>query len=723
MRGDGIIPRVGRRTRGFCAALAAAALAIAAASANAHDALRGDSTLDHTVVGNNPDEAFSFLRIGPGEPYAVRNDIAAPLPDRASRRRSLIYFGQIADFQLADEESPARVEFLDPDPSNTASAAWRPQEALVPHLVDFAIRQLNEFVTSPVPQGDGSRASMVNAVMSGDLADNQQRNETEWVRTLLEGGPLDPNSGTSDLSGTACPPGTPLDDPKNYTGVQDYDDYANDAPHFYDPDQPFGMYADWPKYTGLMDRAQKPFVAAGLRVPSYVLFGNHDGLVQGNEDANAGFERVATGCVKPIAQGPGTSAFNALDPAYLTGVFADPTKVMLVPPDQNRQFVDKLQFKKIFDSTLQSDDHGFGYVEKAELDASGGAAAYYAFNPKPGVRYIVLDTLSEGGVAGPSADGNVDDAQFQWFEKELKAATGGDELVVVHGHHASGSLTSDVPDEAAAPCGADDAHQHGTNPGCDRDPRDSQPLHLGADVIALIHKYPHAIAYVAGHSHESRVAPIKSEDGKSAYWEIKTPAIADWPPQDRVVDVMDNCDGTLSIFGTMLDTANRVGAPASNTNASGLDAETLASIGRVLNYNDPQIGPGSPGTTGPEGKPVDRNVELLIKDPRRNPGACGSQGGGGDTGGGGTGATPRLKLSVKPKRVRGGRRTCFRFRVTAQGRVVPGASIGFAGRRAKTGHVGTKKVCRRLYRTKTAIVKKKGFKKGKATVRILRRRR
>ena len=689
-----------------------AALALGAATAGAHEELRGDTTLDHTVVGDDPKQAFAFLRLGPGEPYAVRNDITAPVAGREARRRSLAYFGQITDFQLSDEESPARVEFLDIDPSNTANAAYRPQEALIPHLTEWAIRQMNEFTTSPITQGNGQRAALLNAIMTGDLADNMQKNETEWVRTLLEGGTLDPNSGTSDLAGTSCPPGTPLDDPKNYTGVQDKDDTPSDDPHYYDPDAPSGDAAGWPTYAGLLDQAQKPFIAEGLKVPSYVLFGNHDGLVQGNQSATQPIERIATGCVKALAA---TGLATAFDPTVL----APPASVMLVPPDQQRQFVDKLQFKNIFDTGRQVDDHGFALVDKEEFDASGGAAAYFDWSPTPGVRFVALDTLSEGGVTPTSSNGNVDEPQFMWFEQVLKDATARDEIVVVFAHHARSSLNADVPDETAGECPAPDDHGHSSNPGCDRDPRTSN-VKLGDEVAGLMHQYPHAITFVAGHSHENRIAAQKSEDGK-AYWEIKSPAIADWPPQDRVIEVMDNCDGTLSIFGTILDTANRVGAPAPGTAAGGFDSETLASIARVLTYNDPQLGPGS----NAQGKEIDRNVELVIKDPRRLPPACAGANTvpGGGSGGGTVGPKPKIKLSVKPKRVRGGRRTCFSFKATSGGRVVPSATVGFAGRKAKTGRTGKARICRRVYLSKRAYAKRKGFTTGRAKIRVLRRKR
>jgi hypothetical protein len=73
---------------------------------------------------------------------------------------------------------------------------------------------------------------------------------------------------------------------------------------------------------------------------------------------------------------------------------------------------------------------------------------------------------------------------------------------------------------------------------------------------------------------------------------------------------MDNKDGTLSIFGTILDHAAAAAAPAPG-NASGFTNEQLASIGRVFAFNDPQAGSGSG-----EGTIEDRNVELLVRDPR-----------------------------------------------------------------------------------------------------------
>ncbi len=582
------------------------------------------------------DEAaeYSTLTTIAGEAYVVREDFATAGAGRASARDSLLYFGQLSDFQLADEESPSRVEFFDGQPGvNFSNSGHRPHETLVPHEVEASIRQMNAFSDeSPVPQGDGSRAEMDNVIATGDLADSMQLNETLWVRTLLEGGTLNPGSGRNTNLGAGCgllslvPGMADVANPALYTGVQDYDDYV-ESQLFWDPDNPLGPFTQWPAYPGLVDIAQVPFEAEGLDVPSYVAVGNHDVLVQGNEDANVAYELVANGCVKPMgpfpSAGPDSKTVeDVLDPAYLLGLITtDPGKIGIVPPDRRRQYVNKAQQRAVFATGSQSDGHGFAHVDPTQLAASGGAAMYYSFSPEPGIRFIALDTNTTGAgllvdptTGDTTAEGNVDNPQFQWLRAELEEAEADDELVITYAHHASNSMDFTLPDELALPCtGIHDQHGHDINPGCDLDPRSSTPIHTGDDLVALLGSFPNVLAHVAGHSHDSDVIPRPSSSG--GFWEIKSPAVADWPAQSRLLEVMDNDDGTLSIFGTMIDHDSPADAPDGGADLSGADVEELASLGREISFNDDQV-----SHADAEGAAEDRNVELLLRDPRGAPG-------------------------------------------------------------------------------------------------------
>ncbi len=626
-RGTTRAPRA--RSRAAIAALTALAMLTIPAAAIA---ALGETTAEQRIVPDSA-EGFRNLTTGPGEGYVVRTEeIGAAKQGRGKRRRSLLYVGQLSDFQLADEESPARVEFIDTGPF---SAAWRPWEALNPQIDDAMVRQLNSFAaTSPIVGAGGERRPMDFAINTGDAADSQQLNETEWVRTLLEGGELDPGSGIDPATSEDpfCAGAKPLiadgENPAAYTGVQDFDDYAEGAnPQFYDPDSPQAAFADWPQYTDLLDRAQQSFTAAGLEVPSYVTFGNHDALVQGNAAATSAYESVATGCVKPMSPAVTdgdtlADGLAALDPAGLLGVLAtDPDSLALVPPDPRRRFVSKPEYKDVFREGAQADGHGFGFVDPEQEAASGGSAGYYSWSPRPGFRFISLDTVSEGGVVGPSADGNIDDPQFQWLEAELDQAKAADELVVLFSHHAIPSLTSEVPDEAAPPCSGPDSHGHDQNPGCDLDPRDSQPLHLGADLEQLLLSRRNVIAWIAGHSHVNSIEPHARPNG-GGFWSIRVAAEADWPQQTRLIEFFDNRDGTLSIFGTIVDHASAATAPAPGA-AGGFSPEAMASVGRTLSYNDPQSGARACDPACGEGEAEDRNVELLIADPRRGGGGLG----------------------------------------------------------------------------------------------------
>jgi metallophosphoesterase (TIGR03767 family) len=631
---------VRRRVVGVLVAAGVLAGAVGTASAvHLVPDTEGHTTLEQILSPVNPDAPYSPLQAEQvNEDFVLRDGSTEPStgapvaqPGRAQTRVSLTYFSQMTDFQLADEESPARVEFVDAG----ASSAHRPWEAFGPFMLEYSVRQINRFAgQSPVPQGDGTGAPMDLALITGDQADNNQRNETIWVRQILEGGtPMAFNTGLSssgDYSdpaslGASCAAFVAAEggaaqaaaEGALYTGVQDVDDYPVDPGAnlaYYDPDDVRGVFAadGWPSYPGLMDRAQTiTMTPQGLSVPFYITNGNHDVLVQGNEDANAAFEDIATGCFKALGSTIDPAAGQP-DPNTLLAPLA---VGMLVPPDPQRQFVDKAQIKQIYGESAEGDDdHGFAFVDQAENQASAGAASYYAWNPPeaPGFRFISVDTNSEGGVVEQSSSGNIDDPQYDWLRRELDAALAANKYVVIFGHHPVRSLTTEVPDEAAAPCTANDEHGHDVNPGCDLDPRSSTPIHLGdsgsESFVSLIDGYQNVLTYVPGHTHENKVTPFRRTNG-TVWWELNTSAITDSPQQSRLIDIMDNRDGTISIFSAIADHASPATAPAAGP-AGGFDAGQLASIGRTLAYNDHQA-----GFPAGEGQPVDENVELLIDNP------------------------------------------------------------------------------------------------------------
>ena len=580
-------------------------------------------------VVDSGEEPFFQLKTGPGEPFIRREDLAEAEGGRGDRRRSLAYFAQLTDFQLADEESPARVEFLDSDPSGTARSSWRPQEAFHPFAIDESLREVNSLATSPVRQGNGKSAKLHSAILTGDQADNQQFNETLWVRQLIEpGSSLDPGSGVNNYGAGGCDAVAQtalrqknLDNEPNYVGVQDYEDFRRQE-DYYDPDEPAGEFSNWPRYHGLMDRAQEPFITTGLKVPTYVVNGNHDSLMQGNEDANKAFEDIATGCFK-VAASTSPSTLPVPDLGHLL----TPAAGEFVPPDPKRRIVSKGEIRNIFSDGKQKDDHGFAFVDPEEdgPGAANGTAWYYAWNPKPGLRFIAIDTVSEGGNVQDSSEGNIDNPQFQWLRRELERASEKGKLIVLFGHHPVRSLISETPDENAPQCaggynedgeyvGPDrdtqPRHNHAVNPGCDADDRPSTPLHHGDDLVELLHEFPHAIAYVPGHTHENRVTPFPDGDG-GGFWELNTSAVADWPQQHRLIDLMDNRDGTLSIFSFVADHESHIGIPEPGR-ANPFSRRDLGALGRTFSFNDPQ----SERHEGSEGDPEDRNVELLIDDPR-----------------------------------------------------------------------------------------------------------
>ena len=76
---------------------------------------------------------------------------------------------------------------------------------------------------------------------------------------------------------------------------------------------------------------------------------------------------------------------------------------------------------------------------------------------------------------------------------------------------------------------------------------------------------------------------------------------------------MDNRDGTLSLFGTLVNQASPLRPPPPGTPADGMSDAQLASLARALAGNQ-QLDRYAAGALG---RRSDRNVELVLRDPRR----------------------------------------------------------------------------------------------------------
>ena len=145
---------------------------------------------------------FGDLDPGPGRARVLRQELA-PMA-RAGTRRSLAYLAVMSDFQLTDDESPARWASTD-GVDDLTSAAMRPQEAYLPIAVSAMNRTLARVADLSRPFDLG--------IVTGDCADMAQRNELRWVIALMNGGRVHADSGEDDdpLPGPNNDPKDPFD--------------------------------------------------------------------------------------------------------------------------------------------------------------------------------------------------------------------------------------------------------------------------------------------------------------------------------------------------------------------------------------------------------------------------------------------------------------------------------------------------------------------------------
>jgi metallophosphoesterase (TIGR03767 family) len=529
------------------------------------------TTLDQTLL-RGPAGGGGFVQLisGAGEPHVTRIDLGvAAKSGREARRSALLTFSHLTDMHVVDAQSPARVEFLDraddATPNGVLTAAYRPHEFLTAHVADTMAATVRSLGAGPV-----SKQRPAFAISTGDAVDNCQENELRWMIDVLDGGgTVRANSG----------------DPSKWEGVADSDPAYYD-PRYWHPDgPPTGKAADvamskygFPRIPGLLDAVRRPFTATGLGIPWYAAYGNHDGLIQGNAPINGPFSKISTGDTKvvglPASMSPLVFAANLLAGKPLP----EGLPARRVTADPKRKLVSRAEtIAAHFTTTGTPVGHGF----TAQNRSSG--TAYYTFEASDQILGIVLDTVNPGGLS----NGSLDPAQFAWLRTKLTAAAG--KIVVLFSHHTVATMDNDR-----------------------LAPGEKGPRLLGPEVATFLLGYPQVVLWVNGHTHVNRVTAHKRPQGTGGFWELNTASHIDWPQQSRLVEIMDNHDGTLSIFGTILDF---VAPEPDPTNLS--SPAQLASLSRLLSANDWQERTGhSPTLDGRRGKTPDRNVELLVPDPR-----------------------------------------------------------------------------------------------------------
>ncbi|MEU6376548.1 TIGR03767 family metallophosphoesterase [Streptomyces sp. NPDC046909] len=508
-----------------------------------------------TVAAARTSSGFRRLGNGHGWARVVRSDLAAPKSGRAGRRTALAAFVQLTDMHLIDAQHPLRLEYL----RSTDVHAWRPQEALTVHGAIALVERVNALRGGPV-----TGAPLHFAMTTGDNTDNNAKTELEWFLKVMSGGRISANSG----------------DPRHYEGVQNsgLKQYWQADSAVRDHDKQLGF----PHLDGFLAAAIRELNSPGLNLPWYSTVGNHDAMPLGcyASHADPWLTEFAVGGKKLMnlsaseAKKLQDAIRNAKDPRGVG--FRDLLKshardMRSVTPDEKRApYTPKEYVQAHLDPAYRGlGPVGHGY-STANLDAG---TQYYSFRVAEDVIGISLDTTDAGG----HYEGSVGTAQMKWLDKTL--TDNKDSYAVVFSHHTSKSMDNTRPDPA----------------------RPGERRHSGDEVVALLGRHRNVLAWVNGHIHRNEITPHASSGGRS-FWEISTASHVDYPQLARVVELVDNKDGTISLFTTCVESS----APH-RTDFADLSQTGLSALYRELSFN----APGASTKLG--GSARDRNTELVLK--------------------------------------------------------------------------------------------------------------
>ncbi len=290
-------------------------------------------------------DGYGDYTIAAGKPMLPRTlDGSAP-PAPGPSPKLLTRFFHLADTQLADDESPARLCGFDgPD---QLAGPFRAQEGHECLILNAAVRTMNAVhKNSPVEM----------VLLGGDNIDNAQENELDWFQKIMNGGEI-----------VSCDSG------------------ANDDP-----------------IPGPNNDQKDAFAPVGLDIPWYWVTGNHDALVQGTFVVSDGQRERAIG---EFAVG-GTRDYRLPGaPVQKTDVPKDPTRALMDHNDLVKNLA-KYKTNGIDETSLTSAKAQYTFDSK---DGSIRFIIFDSTSPFGSseglVRKTDLDTFLEPALAKAEAEG------------------------------------------------------------------------------------------------------------------------------------------------------------------------------------------------------------------------------------------------------------------------------------------------------------------------------
>ena len=513
------------------------------------------TTLSSVATPRSGSTGYRRLGDGPGWKRVVRSELASAKSGRAARRTALASFVQLTDLHLMDTQHPLRLEFM----RSTDVHGWRPHESLTVQGAVSLVERINSLPGAPVT---GSPLHFV--MTTGDNTDNNAKSELEWFMKVMSGGRITPNSG----------------DLRAYEGVQN-----SGLKQYWQPDSTIrdaDKQRGFPHIDGFLKAATAELRSPGLNLPWYSTVGNHDSLPLGCYASHSDpfLTDFAVGGKKLMSASAADcqplkdAILKAKDPKgvrYREFLQAHTRDLRSVTADERRAPFTPAEYLKAHLDPAYAGNGPAGHGYSSANLAAG--TQYYSFRISDDVIGISIDTTDPGG----HYQGSLGATQLKWLDRTLRDNK--DSYVVVFSHHNSASMTNTLRDPA----------------------RPNEKRHDGDDVIALLSTHTNVLAWVNGHIHRNEITP-HAASGSHSFWEISTASHVDYPQLARIIELVDNKDGTISLLTTLVEAA----APHT-TDFTDLTQTGLAALYRELSFNAPGA------RTDLAGKSRDRNTELVLK--------------------------------------------------------------------------------------------------------------